>query len=85
MRGVKTVVRLLVGTLLGGLFGTIAGFGYLATERCSGPACAGLIVIPIGTGCGGLVAGLFGTLAFTFFRPKPMPRAFVEELERKRG
>jgi hypothetical protein len=79
------VVRLLAGTLLGGLLGTIAGLGYLATERCGGPACAGLIVIPIGTGCGGPVAGLFGTLAFAFFRPKPMPPACMEELERKRG
>jgi hypothetical protein len=80
----KTALRFVAGTLLGGLAGSLAGLAWLATERCAGPACAGLAMLPILTGAAGLVVGAIGTLGWILFiRPKPMPKAFRDEAGRK--
>lgn len=81
----KTWLQISLGTAGGGAVGVAGSAAYLATERCAGPACAGLAIVPIAMGCVGLVVGLVGSIAWVLFvRPKPMPRAFVDEAQRRR-
>ena len=62
-RAVLVLLCILGGAVAGGAI----GFVVLAGERCAGPACAGLIVIPMmGAGVGavaGIVVGLVWALS----------------------
>jgi hypothetical protein len=61
MRARRSVLVRLVVLLLCAVTGALAGAGIgflvLAGERCAGPACAGLIVIPMLTALPGAAAG----------------------------
>ncbi len=80
----KTALRVLAASLLGGVVFALAAVAYLATERCAGPACAGLAIIPVLAGGAGVVVGALGGLGYVVFvRPKPMPKAFRDEAARR--
>jgi hypothetical protein len=70
MRGRRSpavhLLILLAWVVGGTLAGAASGFAYLATQRCAGPACAGLIVVPMMTAIPGAIAGvLVGALRWS--------------------
>lgn len=57
--------RALLCALALGIVGVLAGVLWLSGERCGGPACAGLAVIPIAFGVAGAGLGFFaGAIGF---------------------
>jgi hypothetical protein len=57
------VLVLLAWTVGGALTGAALGCGVLLGERCAGPMCAGLIVLPMMTAIPGAAAGLIVGIA----------------------
>jgi hypothetical protein len=61
----RRLLILLAWIVAGGVAGAAAGGLFLLGERCAGPVCAGLIVIPMMTAAPGAVIGaVIGVVAW---------------------
>jgi hypothetical protein len=67
------VLVLLACVASGALLGAGAGLLFLVGERCAGPACAGLIVIPLLGAVPGAAAGLIAGIVL-WLRAARRPR-----------
>jgi hypothetical protein len=76
------LLRALLCALGLGVAGVIAGMVVLSGERCGGPACAGLAVIPMAFGVAGAGAGfVLGAIGFWILRGRRRPLVVPEAAE----